>query len=346
MASAPACADPSEPSATGAAHHILPDIRLFGDPRLKVIVTGASGFVGAALVEELLKRRIEVHALGRTAIPGCETLFCEFPSRVPRLPAADAVIHLASPSPSGDDGVDATLFHDVLVSGTERLLEEMARAGIPRLIFASSVKAIGEDSGDAAWTEETVEKPESAYGASKLAVERLLAGSASFTTTSLRFPILYGPGMRTKNMLTLFKAVQRGVPLPLGRIRNRRTLLYVDHAVDAVVRVLCAETLRRPLYMVGDDPAVSTTHLVTRIAEALRRPARLLPLPQTALLTLGHAGDVLPPQIPALRTAHVRRLVGNLEVNSSKIREELGFASHLRLDEALLRTAEWYKNVF
>jgi nucleoside-diphosphate-sugar epimerase len=144
----------------------------------------------------------------------------------------------------------------------------------------------------------------------------------------LRPPLVYGPGARG-NFARLVRLVARGVPLPLGAVRNRRSLLYVGNLVDAIVRALEHPAGANQSFMVSDGEDLSTPELVRRIARALGKPARLVPVPP-ALLRLG--GTL------AGRSADVARLLDDLVVDSSRIRARLDWTPPCRLDEGLDRS--------
>ncbi len=260
----------------------------------------------------------------------------------------DTVIHLAarvhmmretSASP-------LTEFRRVNVEGTRVLLEEAIRASVRRFVFASSVKAMGEATVSP-WTEETVPAPADPYGISKWEAEQVvreLAGRAGMHAPILRFPLMYGEGMKA-NMPRLFQLVDRGVPLPFGRVRNRRSLLYVGNAVAAIRAVLETPEASGETFLVSDGHDLSTPDLIREIARALGRPARLVPVPLSAFRTAGRFGDVIARFGPSLLTsAYVERLLGSLAVDASKLHRVTGFVPPFPLPAAMGRTAEWYRS--
>jgi nucleoside-diphosphate-sugar epimerase len=236
-------------------------------------------------------------------------------------------------------------YTDANVGLTRLLLEAAGHAGVSTLVFASSVKAVGE-SNQIPWTEATPPQPVDPYGASKLAAESLLAEASrggSLRTVSLRFPLLYGPGMRG-NMLRLFQLVDRGVPLPFGRVRNQRSLLYVGNAAAAIEAAIRADAAGSGVFFVRDGRDVSTPELIRLIAAALRRPARLLPLPERLLHLAARGGDLLSRlgRVP-LTTAALERLGGSLRVDDRLFRERTGFVPPFTLEQGLGHTAEWFR---
>jgi UDP-glucose 4-epimerase len=223
----------------------------------------------------------------------------------------------------------------VNVDATLRLAE--AAAGLARrFVFMSSVKVHGEDSGDGAYAETHPTRPEDAYGRSKLEAELLLGDAAArggMELVLIRPPLVYGPGVKA-NFLRLLRWIDSGVPLPFARLRNRRSLIYLDNLVDAIARCVERPGASGPL-LVGDDEIVSTPELLSRAALALKRPARLFPFPAEALRLAGAIAG---------RGDEVRRLTGNLVIDPSKARRVLEWRPRRTLDEGLAATALWFRS--
>jgi nucleoside-diphosphate-sugar epimerase len=149
------------------------------------------------------------------------------------------------------------------------------------------------------------------------------------------------------NLLRLLRAVDRGMPLPLGSVRNRRSLLYVGNAAAALLAVLDSPAAGAETFFVSDGPPVSTPELVRAMARALGRRPRLLPVPEWLFRAAGRAGDLLPDGVPfPLRTAAVERLLGSLAVDPGKLRRVTGVEPPYTLAEGLAATAEWYRRTY
>lgn len=320
-----------------------------------ILVTGATGFVGRHLCARLVRDGVRVRGLvrgGGAALPdGVEAAgaadLLDRPAVRDAMAGVDAVVHLAARVHVMRDRAEDPLaeFRRVNVEGTRVLLEEAVRAGVRKLVFASSVKAVGEG-GDEALTEGTTPAPADPYGVSKLEAEALVRETAernALHAPILRFPLVYGPGMKG-NMLRLFGLVDRGVPLPFGSVRNRRSMLYVENAVEAVLAVLSAPEAGRELFLCSDGEDLSTPGLVRAVASALGRPARLLPVPPALFLAGGRVGDVVARVAPfPLTSAAVDRLLGSLYVDSSRLGRIAGFRPPVSVAEGLERTAAWYR---
>ena len=202
-----------------------------------------------------------------------------------------------------------------------------------RFIFLSSIKVNGEGTTSHPYTENDAPQPEDAYGVSKLEAELALReAAAGMETVVLRPPLLYGPGVKG-NFLRLMRAIERGLPLPLKSINNRRSLLYVGNLVDAIVRCLDHPGVAGQTYLVADDEGISTPGLIYEIAAAMHKPARLVPVPPRILQLAGALSG---------KSAAVSRLLNSLQIDSGKIRRELDWRPRDPLNAGLRETAEWY----
>jgi nucleoside-diphosphate-sugar epimerase len=300
----------------------------------RILVTGATGFVGAAVVPALLAAGWEVRAAVRAASDAARLPAGAEPAPTGELsPDTDwtaalegvaAVVHLAARAHRPRDGAaQAGEYRRVNALATGALGKAAAAAGAS-LVFLSSVKAVGESTPPGRpWDEDAPCAPEDAYGASKLEAERLLAATPGLSWCALRAPLVYGPGVKA-NFLRLLGAAAAGWPLPLASIRNRRSLLYSANLASAVA---AAAAVPPPpgAYFVRDGEDLSTPELFRRLAAALGRPARLFPFPP-ALLP-GGAG---------------RRLREDLAVDDRRLRAALGWKPPFSVDQGLAATAAWH----
>lgn len=309
-----------------------------------VLITGASGFLGRHVCNELLRTGHAVRVLVRQgrALPGTDAVTWHSLEDVHAIESAvegvSAVVHLAARvhvmSERHSDPIAE--FQRVNVDATRRIASLAAAAGVVDFVFASSVKAAGE-SNSASWTERSVSAPTTPYGRSKLEAERALQAVSDRTgmrAVSLRFPLIYGAGVGG-NMLRLFNAVDRGWPLPLRSIRNSRSLLYAGNAANAVGRVLEADSAG--VYYVSDGEDISTADLVERIGRALGRHPRLFSIPTILIHAARYFGG------RRVRDA-LDRLTGSLTIDSSALVAELGAALPYTLDDGLAATATWYRS--
>lgn len=313
---------------------------------MRVLVTGANGFVGRALVPLLAERGHQVRAAVRSAGPtlrgAAETVAIgdigSGTDWTRALDGIDAVTHLAARVHVMTDTASDPLaaFRAVNTAGTARLAESAAAAGVKRLVFLSSVKALVDESQPDPLDEATVPNPHSPYGVSKREAEQALAGIAARTgleVAVIRPPLVYGPGVGG-NFRSLLKLVAKGLPLPFGGLDNRRSLIFVGNLADAVILCLTHPDAPGGRFLVQDGQPLSTADLVRAIGAALGRPARLIPVP-TGLLALGAR--------LAGRQAVYDRIAGSLAVDDRSIRQTLGWAPPSDFASGLRATAEWFK---
>lgn len=304
---------------------------------MKVLVTGASGFVGVPVCRRLQAAGHQVVAAVRRAdafLPlGVE------PRQVGDLGGAtdwrgalrncDAVVHLAARAHVMRDRVADPLavFRRINRDGTLRLAQQAVAAGVERFVFVSSIKVNGELTAlGRPFRGDDPPAPVDAYGISKAEAEAALndlAGRTGLSLTVVRPPLVHGPGVKG-NLAALMGVLERGLPLPLAAIDNRRSLVGVENLADALAFLLTVPASGRFLIRDGDD--ISTPDLVRRLAAAQGRSACLLPVP-VGLLRL--AGAVLG------RAGAVNRLVGSLQVDDTPLRE-LGWVPSTTLDDGLI----------
>jgi nucleoside-diphosphate-sugar epimerase len=311
-----------------------------------VLITGASGFVGKSLSNHLGAQGHVVK--GAMRVP---TEQFPFPSIAvgnigpetdwtAALAGCHAVVHLAAHvhvmrRQAGDLASD---FHRVNVEGSENLARQSARAGVRRFVFLSSVKVNGEDSAQRAFVESDPVMPLDAYGASKAEAEkrlRVISAETGMEVVIVRPPLVYGPGVKA-NFLSLLRAVDSGLPLPLSSISNLRSFVYVANLVDVLETCLVHPAAAGRIFFVSDDHDVSTPQLIREIATAMGKKSLLFPFPPALLRGAG------------LLTGHkeqVARLTGSLQVDISSIRTTLGWLPPFTLHQGLAQTASWYRSL-
>ena len=313
----------------------------------RIIVAGANGFVGQAVCRQALAAGHAVTALVRragTCVPGVTEWvhaaadFAGLDAAWPADLQADCVIHLAArvhvmhdESPDPDAAFEATN-----VAGALRVAEAAHGHSVRRLVFASSIKAAGERDGGVPLAEEAAE-PQDAYGRSNLRAERQLAkfGEASgLEVVSIRPPLVYGPGVRA-NFLSMMNAVWRGYPLPLRAVGSRRSVVYVENLAHALLHCATDPRATHGCFHVADDDAPTVAALLGMVGDALGRPARLLPVPVGGLRVLGKLTGLGP---------QVGRLTDSLQVDTGRLKRELGWRPPYTTREGLAATAAWYRS--
>ena len=313
----------------------------------QVLVTGATGFVGSFLCRALLAAGFAVRGTLLTGenpaslAAGVQPVVIEpLSSETPwdaALAGIDIVIHLAARVHVMDDPSADPLdtFRKVNVDGSLKLARDAAKAGVARLVFISSVKVNGEETAKA-YTGDSAPDPSDPYGISKWEAEcglREIAGATGLELVVVRPTLVYGPGVKA-NFLNMLKAVQRGVPLPLAGIQNKRSLLYVGNLADALVVCAGHPSAAGKTYLLSDGVDVSTPELIKRSAAALGVSARLLPFPAGLMVLAGKLTG---------KGAAVQRLRGSLSVDSTAIRAELGWRPPFTMEAGLAQTAQWFK---
>jgi nucleoside-diphosphate-sugar epimerase len=306
----------------------------------RILVTGANGFVGSALLPCLSASGWQVHAALRR--PPAVTPAAPFePVVVGQIGAAtdwssalsgvESVVHLAARVHVMRESAHEPLteFRRVNVAGTLRLARQAAAAGVRRFVFMSSIKVNGEGTlaarpygaGDAA-------APVDAYGISKYEAELLLlelARETGIEVVIIRPVLVYGSGVKG-NFLSMMRWLRKGMPLPFGAIHNQRSLVGLNNLVDLVVRCLDHPAAANQTLLVSDGEDLSTTQLLRRLGDKLGRAARLLPVPSGLLL----AGATL-----LGRRDLAQRLCGSLQVDISRTRNLLGWSPPHSVDREL-----------
>jgi UDP-glucose 4-epimerase len=225
-------------------------------------------------------------------------------------------------------------FLRVNAEGTAALVRSAASAGVRRVIYMSSAGVLGSSSGDAPFTAVSPPRPHNAYARSKLAGElaaRAAAG-ARLELIVLRVPLVYGPGVRA-NFLRLLRWVDRGWPLPLGAVHNRRSLLSVWNLCDLLVHIVLNPAASSGTWLVSDGEDLSTPELVCRIGAAMGRRVRLLPVPVGVLQLFGRLMG---------RQALITQLCGSLSLDIAPTREQLSWSPPMSVDESLARSVNWF----
>ena len=224
------------------------------------------------------------------------------------------------------------------MAGTLNFARQAASAGVNRFVFLSSIKVNGEQTQfGQRYTPNDTPNPSDPYGISKCEAEeglRRIAEETGMEVVIIRPPLVYGPGVKA-NFLSMMRWLSKGVPLPLGAIRNQRSLVALDNLLDFIHTCLDHPAAANQTFLVSDGEDISTTDLLRRLAHALNVPARLLPVPQGLLewgaKMLGR-GDLS------------QRLCASLQVDISKARTLLGWQPPVTVDMALRRTAEHFLN--
>ncbi|MBI5890606.1 MAG: SDR family oxidoreductase [Nitrosomonadales bacterium] len=313
---------------------------------MRLLVTGASGFVGQAVCVQALRRGLTVRAaLRKHALPGSVE-----PALVGEINGAtdwdgvlsdvDIVIHLAARVHVMRENAENPLkeFRRVNVAGTERLARTAAAKGIKRMVYVSSIGVNGlQTVAGSAFSEADNPTPHNAYALSKWEAEQTLhriAAETGLEVVIVRPPLVYGvdaPG----NFAQMLKVLSAGIPLPLASVHNLRSLVYIENLVDALILCATHPAAVGQTYLVSDGEDISTPDLLRRLGAGMGHKARLFPCPSAFLEFAGRLTG---------KSDQVGRLLGSLQVDSGKIRRELNWTPPYTLQQGLQTTAMWYRN--
>jgi nucleoside-diphosphate-sugar epimerase len=254
------------------------------------------------------------------------------------LTGCGSIVHLAAHVHKRRDRAhgSASALWRVNVEGTEALARAAARSGVRRFVFLSSIKVNGEYTLGRPFSEQDPIAPVDEYGASKAEAEarlRKIAADTGMEVVILRPPLVYGPGVKA-NFLSLLKAVDAGLPLPLSSIDNRRSLIYVGNLVSAIEISLTHPAAANRTFLVADGEDVSTPELARRLARSLGVSPRLIPMPVWMLRLAGRLTG---------KHAAVDRLASSLQVDSTCIRTALHWQPPFTMTAGLTETARWWR---
>lgn len=320
---------------------------------MKILVTGASGFVGSALCRAQRPAGSALYAVVRSPVQA-QTLpadviavvvddLTDLAQRQDLLDEIDCIIHLAARvHVMRDRSADPlAAFRAVNTDATVALATAAAKSGVRRFIYLSSVKVNGEGQPNCpapevkTYSESSQPAPCDPYGRSKWEAEYQLQqvmAATGLEVVIIRPPLVYGPQVKA-NFLQLMRLVQRGVPLPFGRVENARSLVFIGNLVDAILTCVTHPQAAGHTFFVSDGVDLSTPDLIRRLAQALGCSARLLPVSANSLKLAGQLTG---------KSATMARLLGSLTVDSQKICRTLGWQPPFSLDQGLASTASWY----
>jgi nucleoside-diphosphate-sugar epimerase len=315
---------------------------------MSILVTGASGFVGRALINKLLANSdYKIFAAVRKSIS-------DFPSVVEQwkfdgissttdwnnaLQGIDCIIHTAARVHIMSDTVNDPLeeFRSINTKGTLNLARQAAESGVKRFVYLSSIKVNGESTQlDMPFIEDNKFVPTDPYALSKYEAELgllELAKKTQMEVVIIRPPLVYGPGVKA-NFLNIMKWLNKGIPLPFGSIHNKRSLVALDNLVDLILTCIDHHAAANQVFLVSDGEDLSTTELLQRVASALGKHSRLLPINQKLLeLSLTLIG----------KKSLSQRLCSSLQVDISKAKKLLNWTPPISVEEGLRKTAEAFK---
>lgn len=309
---------------------------------MKILVTGATGFISGALVRQFKTQdNLEVIAAVRKKpahTPDDIRYFevadlSEYIDWSSVLTGVDVVIHTAARVHVMKDRAADPLkeFRQINVKATQSLAQQAARAGVKRFVFISSIKVNGEETLDKPFFADDQPAPQDAYGISKWEAEMSLkkvAAETGMEIVIIRPPLVYGPGVKA-NFRTLIRLAKLGLPLPLGAIHNRRSMVFLGNLVDFIVVCSAHPQAANQIFLISDGEDVSTTQLLRLLSAAMEKKSYLLPIPSSVLRMF----------IQGVGQANIaQKLCGSLQVDIQKNKDLLGWKPPVNIDEGLKKT--------
>ncbi|HBT32533.1 MAG TPA: NAD-dependent dehydratase [Pusillimonas sp.] len=310
---------------------------------MNILITGATGMVGHALYSHLKSSGHDVVGTTRGNHNSDMVAVDELHSATDWNPVLnkpfDACVHLAARVHVMSDKTNNAeeAYQSTNTAGTLQLAQQCATHGVKRFIFISTVKVMGEGRPEPYQATDPAQ-PQDPYSRSKWMAEQGLweiSKETGMEVVILRPPLVYGPNMKG-NLLSLFRLIERGVPLPFGAIRNSRSLIYTGNLIGAIEACLVHPKAVGQIFLVSDNEDTSTPELIRKIARALEKRCHLLPIPSQLF---SWAGKILG------REAMVNRLTGSLSVNTQPIRNVLNWTPPYTAEEGLRLTAKWYRSI-
>lgn len=282
----------------------------------RVLVTGATGFVGQNLVPYLTMLGFDVVTVGRK---GCMRSYDEL--RNDPLLRGSIVVHLAGRAHDTRGGTSASQFYDANVKLTEQVFDLSESGQAEKFIFVSSIKAVA-DEATSVIDESTMPHPNSPYGISKLKAEEALSRRASVGAGMelfiLRPVVINGPGVKG-NISLLAKCAEWGAPYPFGGFANRRSMLAVDNLSYVIARI-CVDSIHPSTYIVADDESMSSQFLFEVLCNEFGKRARCFKLPRQLVRASARAGSML--NLP-LNVSNLEKLLGSFEVSNIRLLKAL-----------------------
>ena len=313
---------------------------------MKVLVTGANGFVGRPLCASLVERGITLRSVVRDPsdpVAGTPLVVGDL-GEVDwnnKLDGVDTIIHLAARVHIMSDSASnpITEYRSVNVDATVRLAEAAVRAGVRRFLYLSSIKVNGEKTLSQPFSVHDTPAPADPYSKSKWEAELALwqiAESTGLEVVVIRPPLVYGPYIKA-NFMNLLRLLSKGLPLPLASVDNSRSMIYVGNLIDAIICCVESANAAGNTFLVSDGEALSTPALIRELSRLLGIPSRVVHCPPSILKLVGRLSG---------KANIVERLTESLVVDNSHVQDTLGWLPPYTVAQGLMATVDWYRADF
>jgi nucleoside-diphosphate-sugar epimerase len=309
----------------------------------KILVTGANGFVGLNIYKHLIKLNYSVKGIIRNldnTLINCDSKYISVGNIDAEtnwdnaLEGVDCIIHCAGKAHAMNKEVELDIYRKVNRDGTKHLAEQAVKAKIKRFIFLSSVKVNGESTGNSdgpkIFTNDDMPNPQDNYAISKFEAEQALWEVSSKTgleVVVVRLPLVYGHGAKG-NLDRLIKIIYSRIPLPLGGLQNKRSLIGIDNLIDILVRCVEHPDIAGKTFLISDGEDLSATKLIHLIAAAMDQPAKLFTVPTFLLKFLGFIIG---------KQNEIKRLTDSLQIDNSYVREILNWTPPVSVEEGIIK---------
>jgi nucleoside-diphosphate-sugar epimerase len=304
-----------------------------------ILVTGATGFIGGALVRRLVDhgKRVRCALRQPIAVRGAETVVVgEIGSQTQwqeAVSGVNVVVHLAGVAHLPATPHSAGVYRAVNAGGTNSLVQAAAAAGVKRLVFVSSIGVNGETSGERPFREEDAANPEGPYAVSKFEAEQRLvelAAAQAIEWCIIRPPMVYGPNAQG-NFRLLLRLIAGGWPLPLGAATEKRSYIALDNLISVLLRTVDDPAAGNTLFLASDDEDISTVDFIRCLGKHMRTTVRLVPVPPIFVKAAAAVAG---------RSLQASRLFAPLQIDASRLRSRLAWKPEVTLDEGMRRVAE------
>ena len=320
----------------------------------KILVTGASGFIGNALCNRLFKSNYVTYGVVRNSSARLsDNNFNQIPINEINsntnwkdvLNNIDCIVHCAGIAHNMNENNNLNFYRSVNLDGTKHLAEQAAEAGVKKLIFLSSIKVNGEYTDDKydksissyqkknSFTHVDPPNPIDPYSISKLEVEKVLHeiyAKTGLETVIIRLPLVYGKNVKG-NLARLIRLVKSGIPLPFGNIANQRSMIGIDNLVDLLINCIEHPNAAGKTFLASDGEDLSTPELIKLIASSMGKKANLFSFPISMLKFLGSV---------FVKREEINRLVGSLRIDNSYTKKILNWTPSISVEEGIRRMVQ------